>query len=332
MSTANTCPILSLPVELRLHIYSFALLDNPTITIGSAELVGKHPDIIHRLYGGKRSPFSGIPQNHEPVVETGYNASLLCITNPAVIPLSSASTKLADETYEHPHTAHLSLLLVNKQIQEELSSHFKIPKNKDTSLFLQYPHGLHVCRTLTPHLLRQAKTVHIAGAYVSRTFCPARAACMGPRQPPPEALDVKLHGSVTPNSTAQLGDLIKSLFGPTPTHKLAKLEMRIYYPGDDSYSTVWGDDSSPTVIALRNINAGEVGIEVWRGRSGTGVYLTARPSEEKRRVVSTVWRKLDEGSMTEPKRGTWVVDPRWPQWEEDYEMSAGPKGDTIVTQ
>lgn len=323
--------MLSLPVELRLHIYSFALLDNPTITIASAELVGKHPDIIHRLYGGKRSPFSGIPQNHEPVVETSYNASLLSITNPAVIPASSASTTPPDESYEHPHTAHSSLSLVNRQIHEELASHFKIPKNKDTSLFLQYPHGLHVCRTLTPHLLRQANTVHIAGAYISRTFCPARAACMGPRQPLPEALDIKLHGDVTPNSTAQLGDLIKSLFGPTPTHVVAKFEMRIYYPGDDSYSTVWGDDSSPVVTALRNINAGEVGIEVWRGRSGTGIYLTARPSQETKRVVSTVWRKLEEGRAREPKCGDWVVDSRWPEWEQEYEMSAGPKGDVITS-
>lgn len=154
---------------------------------------------------------------------------------------------------------------------------------------------------------------------------------MGPRQPIPEALDLKLYGDTTPNSTGQLGDLIKSLFGPTPIHKVAKLELRIYYPGEDSYSTVWGDDASPTVVALRNINAGDVAIEIWRGRSGTGVYLTARPSDERKRVVSTVWRKLEEGRMREPKCGSWVVDPMWPEWEQEYEMSAGPKGDLIIS-
>lgn len=327
-----TSAFLNLPVELRLHIYTFALVDNPTLTISSAELVGAHPDVIHRLYGSKRIPFPGIPQNHEPVVETGYNSSLLSVTNPATIPLSP-STNPPDETYDHPHTAHLSLLLVNKQLNNELTSHFKLEKNISASLFIQYPHGLHVCRTLTPHLLRQTRSIHLAGAYTSRTFSPARAACMGPRQPPP-GLDVKYNGSIIPDSTAQLGELIKSLFGPSPVHRVSKLEMRIYYPGDDSYSTVWGDDSSPTVVALRNITVGEIGIEVWRGRYGTGVYLSAKPSDERRRVVSTVWRKLEEGRRGEPKCGAWVVDPRWPRWEDDQEgeeASEGSKADVIVS-
>ena len=81
--------------------------------------------------------------------------------------------------------------------------------------------------------------------------------------------------------------------------------MRIYYPGDDSYSTVRGDDDSPTVVALRNISNAEVGIEVWRGQKGTGIYLTAKPAGERKRVVSTVWRKLEEGRRGEPEPGSW---------------------------
>ncbi|KAK3631475.1 hypothetical protein LTR56_016839 [Elasticomyces elasticus] len=327
---ADLCPFFVLPVELRLHIYSFAVLDDPSITIGTAELIGSHPDIVHRLYGGKRSPYPGIPEHHEPVVEAGFNASLLSATNPATIQLSQVAPLSDDESHEYAHTAHLALLLVNKQVNTELKSHFKISKNRQTSLFLAYPHGLHVCRTLTPHLLRQARSVHVAGTYVSRTFCPIRSACVGPREPAP-ALP-KCNGGVTPNSTKQLADLIASAFGPGATHDVQKLELRTYYPGEDSYSTVWGDDDSPTVVALRNIYCGEVGIEVWRGRHGTGVYLTARHigDGEKKRIVSTTWRRLEEGGRNGPKCGSWIVDPRWPEWDQGYTMSDGPKGDLII--
>ena len=333
MPGPTPCPLLTLPVELRLQIYDLILSSNPTITIGTAELTGPHHEIIHRLYGAGRKPFEGIPQNHEPYIEAGYNAGLLSITDPAVIDLKAASTKeLADADAHVPHTAQTSLLLVCKQVNDELRSHFKILSNKSTSLFIQYPRGLHVCRTLAPHLLRQAKSVHVAGAYVSRTYCPARAACLGPRPALPEEFDGKLQGQTTPNSTAQLSDLMKSLFGPEPVNRVAKLELRIYYPGEDAYSSVWGDDSSPTVVALRHIHFAKVGIEIWRGRYGTGVYLTAKASEERKRVVSTVWRRLEEGRRGEPKCGTWLVDPRWPDWEQEYEMSAGPKGDLIISQ
>jgi hypothetical protein len=119
------------------------------------------------------------------------------------------------------------------------------------------------------------------------------------------------------------------LFGPNVRHEVKKLELRIYYPGPDSYSTVWGDDNSPTVVALRNIYAGEVTIEVWRGRWGTGVYLYVVPNKDEpnsegsgragrgKRVVSTVWRRLEEGRRGEMNCGSWIIDPAWPDWIED---------------
>ncbi|KAK3670952.1 hypothetical protein LTR78_009230 [Recurvomyces mirabilis] len=318
----QTCHLLRLPIELRLQIYGYALQDNTRLTIGSAELVGSHPDIVHRLYGSNRSPYPGLPVHHEPVTEAGFNPSLLSTTNPAVIPLTSG-THLPHGGYGHCFTAHTALPLVNKRINAELRRYIKCVTKRTTSLFISYPHGLHVLRTLTPHLLRQTRSIHIAGNYVSRTFCPARAACMGPRGRLPE-LDVKYNANVLPQSAEQLNDLIQSCFGPKPKHPVTKLELRIFYPGDDSYSTVWGDDNSPIVVALRNIHCAQVGIEVWRGRdSGTGVYLTARAPQagDKRRTVSTVWRRLEEGRRGEPKCGSWIVDPNWPAWEDDLAAS-----------
>ena len=328
------CPFLELPVELRLHVYAFALLDHPTVTIGTAQLTGAPPDIIHRLHGSKRAPYPGIPEYHEPVVATGYNASLLSITDPATIPLTPL-TSAPQEGFERPYTALTSLLLVNRQVHSELEAHFKLAKNKRTSLFISYPHGLHVCKTLTPHLLRQARSLHIAGQYISRTFCPARAACTGPRRGVPE-LDVKYNsGSPMPDFSAQLTELVTTSFGASPRFPdIRQLDLRIYYPGDDAYSTVWGDDSSPIVVALRHIFCGEVGIEVWRGRNGTGVFLNARrnaDAAEKRRTVSTVWRKLEEGRRGEREVGSWVVDEAWPVWETE-EGVAGARGERVVGQ
>ena len=327
----STCAFLEIPVELRLLIYSHALLESPAITISTAEIVGAYPDIIHRLYGAKRSPYPGIPEKHEPVVEATYTSGLLSATNPETIHAGDNQNDLraGDEGHEYEHTPGLNLRLVNKQVHEELSRHFRAERNRNTSLFVQYPHGLHVFCSLTPHLLQQARSVHLAGTYVSRSYCPARAACMGPRQGHP-SLDQRYYGDLIPDAAAQLTGLIKGLFGPEAKHQIQKLEMRIYYPGDDSYSTVWGDDSSPIVIALRSINIGEIGIEVWRGRYATGVYLTAKPASDRRRIVSTVWRRLEEGRRGEPRCGSWIVDPKWPRWEEEYEMSAGPKGDLMV--
>lgn len=308
----STCPILDLPVELRLLIYSFAIAGHPSVTIGTAQLAGAHSDIIHRLYNEGRQPCPGIPEHHEPVVYAGYNAPLLSVTNRPIIPLAPSTPGTLDGPYEVPYTVHKVLKLVSKQFNEEIRRHFQLPRNLKMRLFVEYPYGLQVCKTMTPHLLRQVKCVYLAGAYVSRRSCSARAAYVVPRSLPP-GLGMKYNGRVRPNSLDQISELMKDFFGSEPIYWIEKLEMRIYYPGDDSYSTVWGDEGSPTVVALRHIKCAEVVIEVWRGRYGTGVSLAARPSSE--RAVSTIWRKLEEGRRGQPKCGSWVVDPKWSEPE-----------------
>lgn len=256
---------------------------------------------IHHLDGDDRKSYPGLPQNHVPVIASTFDSALLSATGPATIPASDAPI---DSTYNH--STHRSLLLVNRQINEELTSHFKFPKNRQTSVFASYPYGLHILKTTASQLLEQAQSVHIAGLYVSTSFSPSRAAYCASLGPPITPRQ-KHNGDTTPNSTAQLGQLVASSFGPDPIYHIRKLEMRIYYPGVDSYSTVWGDDDSPTVVALRSISNAEVGIEVWRGAKGTGIYLAAKPASERKRVVSTVWRKLEEGRGDDPKVESWWV-------------------------
>ena len=296
-----------------------------------------------RRYGDRRNPAPGLPQNHEPVIEGRYDASLLSITHPPVISLTPfTSCPPESPRNSGPHEAHAALLRTNKQIREELVSHFNVAKNRKTSLFVSYPHGLHVLATSTPQLLRQARSLHLAGAYTPRTFDPQRAARLGYSVHPSSHLNNEAqnyHGGTIPPHANQLGTLIASLCGPNARQEVKRLEMRIYYPGPDSYCTVWGDDNSPTVVALRNIYAGEVTIEVWRGRWGTGVYLYAIPNTAEmgeagaggivrrgKRVVSTVWRRLEEGRRGEKGCGSWVVDPAWPDWEENGEGLRADEG------
>lgn len=325
------CRFLELPTELRLQIYSETLLTSSIITISSAKLTGECSDVVHRLWGNDRSPFPGIPLKHEPVIEESYDPSLLSVTSPATIPLTPG---LADAPgRDRPRHACPSLLLVNKQIHHELKSHFNLKHARTASLFLSYPSGLHVFRTLAPSLVSQARSVHLAGIYTPTTFSPTHRAYLPPScsQPNPSLPSTAAYNAKTiPDSPSQLADLIKSLFGPAPRHAIAKLELRIYYPGDDSYSTVWGDDCSPVVVALRNIFTGDIGITVYRGRHGTGVQLGARANRERRRVVSTVWRRLEEGRRGEPRCGSWVVDELWPDWkvvEEGEEV----RGEIVAT-
>lgn len=317
-TAALPCPLLNLPVELRLLIYSFALSESPVITISAAELHGAHHDIVHRLYGDGRSPYPCILRNHEPVIEAGYNASLLSIARPAVIGAKGDGRGLQGIGGWGCGVMGVqrSLMLVNKKVHRELKSHFKVEKNRRTSFFISFPQGLHVQRALAPHLLLQARTVHLAGVYINSYTSGHHHRQLSSSVNSFYALGdpTNYHDRLRPDSAAQLAEMVSSFFGPNPTHKIAKFEMRVYYPGEDSYSTVWGDDSSPTCIALANLYTGDVTIEVCRGRYGTGVLLTAThaASGESKGPVRTVWRKLEEGRHREPKVGSWVVDPLWP--------------------
>lgn len=320
-TTKPVCPFLDLPVELRLLIYSHTLLESPKITISSAKVTGAPSDIVNRLYEDGRSPFPGIPLHGEPVIEEDYDASLLSITTPPTI---SDSQSRRDRHYP----SCPPLLLTNKQIHSELKSHFDLKHRRSASVFVAYPHGLHVFHTLAPSLIQQARSIHIAGLYTPTTFSPTHRAYLPSEPPPSVPLAHNYNSREVPDSASELGNLIKSLFGERARHSVDKLELRIYYPGEDSYSTVWGDDCSPIVLALRNIFIGEIKITVYRGRYGTGVKLAASANADQRRVVSTIWRRLEEGRRGEPACGSWVVDPKWPDWEVESDAS---EGDTVLT-
>jgi hypothetical protein len=278
----------------------------PIVTIGIAALKGSRPDIIYRQYGRGRSPVSGIPIDSEPVFETDYDASLLSAINPKTIHLTPITLDPLANT--QADSAYNSLVLLNKQINKELKNHFAVATRRQTDLYVQYPHGLHLLHTTAPQLLHRSRTVHIAGTYTPREFCPRRGARL-PQHACKPANEV-LQGDVVPNAAKELGLLVRTMFDPSQ-QAFDRLEMRIYFPGANSYSTIWSDDDSPIVVALGNIGADRIELETQRGRLGNFVILTAYPTK-KRRDVTSRSRPLEEGGHGRPKEGTCVVNPDWP--------------------
>lgn len=247
-----------------------------------------------------------------------------------------------------PHPTTLALLQTSHQIHAELSSHLRVRRLHTSrgglSLYLSYPYGLLVIKALYPTLLRQARCVYISGYYTlksrldphlhqltsssSTSASPYSADSSSSRTsqgrgrlrlrlPSPQRVQSSQRvqqqsqpHSATTTSTAHtvLGTLVRRILPPTPAPLFRKLEMRIFYPDESAYSSVWGDEQSPIVEALRNICGGNIDMEVWRGRRGSGVLLVARPNPTSR-IISTIWRRL--GNSREESEG-FVVGGTWP--------------------
>ncbi|KAH0385771.1 hypothetical protein KCU92_g3240, partial [Aureobasidium melanogenum] len=284
---------LELPLELRLIIYEHAAVEGAAVTIGACELTGKGADLVDRVYGDQRAPLPGLPAMLEPAILDTYASHLLSVSEPARIDVSASP---CSQPSTH-HSTLSSLLLLNHQINAELSTHFRLKINRKTSLFVQFPLGLHVFKTKCPDFVRHARSIHIAGSYPKPTSA---------KQSP--QLD-------------QLAHLVSTTLGKGPRYPIEKLEARIYFPGADSYPRVW-DDSSPASVILRNVCGGFIDMEVARGRHGTGIYVSVRPHPDKKRVISTVWRRLVEGDSGQPACGDWAVDKQWPEWNTEFAPSS----------
>ncbi|OCK74697.1 hypothetical protein K432DRAFT_363265 [Lepidopterella palustris CBS 459.81] len=321
---------LELPTELRLQIYDYALHDTNSITITSAAISGDDPTAPDFI---PRTTIPGLPPNHVPLIRSHFDPSLLSIINPITLPQPPDETNSNGSARSSPHAPDilphptpLALLQTNKHIYAELTAHirFRLPhaSRGGLALYLTYPHGLLVLKAICPYLLCQARCVYISGYHTlkvqnqpnnsstsSASTINATGGSSSPATRPRSRLRLRfrLHEPLPPHShltttTAHLalGTLARTLLPPAPTPLFRKLELRVFYPDESAYSSIWGADNSPVVQALRNICGGNIDMEVWRGRRGTGVVLVARPNTAGR-VVSTVWRRLGE-SVEESER------------------------------
>lgn len=362
------CGFLSLPTELRCHVYDYLLADPHAITISA----GYTTIFGHRIRDKARTvDVPGLPLDYAPLVRSNHDAALLSVAAPPEIALEKENA-WAGGRPQLQFPGPLALLRTCRMVNDELKDYMrgrkarKAARAKDTSatpsddteglsLYVTYPHGVLVLNHLYPSLVKQARRVYISGYYTSAkesdlpldasidssadlSLTPQSSFAAGPpvrsmyrasTNPTPRLRSSRtrlrldppiqrhtpckspgtfpaLDKSTSSAALAALADTLRVLFPSTPPPSpstftpphLASLQARILYPGPDSYSSVWSDESSPVSHLLRGICGGKIDMQVRRGSLGCGVSVGVTPQPEKR-VVSTSWenwRVIDKPS------------------------------------
>ena len=293
---ASESSFLLLPVELRLQIYGYVLATASVFTIGSARLIGNQADIVYRLYGQGRSPDKGLPEGHVPIISACYDPALLSTVHPFTIGCEETALDATSQVQaQRPLTALTSTC---RQTYGELKTHISHLGN-DGELFVSFPHGLYVLSN-APHLLRQARRVHIAGIYDPDT-----------RLDLDMARYARERGQYQDTSARLLAQLVRATLGEFPNlafGSVAQLEVRIYYAGGKSYSAMWNDNNGPVAVTLANLPGCHIDMACYRGEEGTGMHIRTHRSHDGERSISSSWGKLNEGRRGQPRPGTWVVE------------------------
>lgn len=351
------CGFLSLPTELRCHIYDYLLADPYTITVSA----GYTTIFGHRIRDKARKvDVPGLPLDFAPLVRSHHDAALLSVAAPPEVALDQENASVVGKPQLQLPGA-LALLRTCRMVNDELKDYMrgrkarKAARAKNTSataaddteglsLYVSYPYGVLVLNHLYPALLKHARRVYISGYYTSAkepdlplnasldssadlSLTPQSSFAAGPpvrsmyrattnstprlrssrtrlRLDPPLQRHTAPTKPLTPfpaldkstssTALAALADTLRVLFpsNPPPTPSapphLVSLHARILYPGPDSYSSVWSDESSPVSHLLRGICGGKIDMQVKRGSLGCGVSVGVAPQPAKR-VVSTSW-------------------------------------------
>lgn len=172
---------LSLPTELRCHIYHYLLSESHAVTVGAAYTTVFGNRIRDRA---RKIDIPGLPLDLVPLVRCERDISLLSVVKPPTIALDDANlgnTEAAQLVYPAP----LALLQTCHQINDELTDFKRGMKRmvrarssdantevedqkEDTeglSLYVTYPYGVLVLKSMYPFLLKQARRVYISGHY-----------------------------------------------------------------------------------------------------------------------------------------------------------------------
>lgn len=170
------CGFLSLPVELRCHIYGYLYTDPQTITVSAGYITVFGSRIQDRC---RETEIPGLPLELTPLVRCEYDPKLLSVANPPTVPMEDIeSEKLI---YPAPMALSLSCRLVYDEMTDFVSGQQRIAqalskdvrsKTEDSeqdkdglSLYVTYPYGVMVLKQIYPYLLKHAKRVHISGHY-----------------------------------------------------------------------------------------------------------------------------------------------------------------------
>lgn len=175
---------LSLPTEIRCHIYDYLLAEPYAITIsaGYANCSG------NRIQdSARKTEIPGLPPNLVPLARRRHDVSLLSVAKPPTIALEDGQTNDTEgEKLGLP--APLALSLTSRLVKDELSDCIRrrrhimqarsvvdadgVPQDdqgneEGMSLYVSYPYGVLVLKHQYPYLLKQARKVYISGYYTS---------------------------------------------------------------------------------------------------------------------------------------------------------------------
>jgi len=214
---------LSLPTELRLDIYDYALYDSRELTI--ATVLDPHPNPHRPSYN-----IPGLPANHIPVLRSGFDASLLDFTplakqawkfkptpstpaSGAVTPLSTATTPavatpglaitnsyFAYQPAEHhvsngsPQASPYSLLATSRAIRDELSDYLTRRPAEPLRLHVSFPYGVLVLEHMYPALLASTSELSIGGFFTGEWERRHKNAHPDQHETPPPFLSRGLQG------------------------------------------------------------------------------------------------------------------------------------------
>jgi hypothetical protein len=227
---------LSLPTELRCHIYDYLLAEPHAITISA----GYTTIFGHRIRDRARTvDVPGLPLDLAPIVRSNHDASLLSVATPPEIALDGPDA-WTDGKPQLQLPGPLALLRTCRMVNDELQDYMRGRKarkaararsttttaadeSEGLSLYVSYPHGVLVLNHLYPSLLKQARRVHISGYYTSDKDSDL---------PPASSLDSSADLSLTPQSSFTAAPPVRSMYRAShnTTPRLRRTRLRLDPP------------------------------------------------------------------------------------------------------
>ncbi|CAO2648410.1 Nn.00g076770.m01.CDS01 [Neocucurbitaria sp. VM-36] len=181
-STTAYSGLLALPTELRCHVYDYLLTDSQTITISAGYMTVFGNTIRDRA---RKVDIPGLPLDLAPLVRCHHDITLLSVAKPPTIAIDACVGEGGGEklVYTAPMALSQTCRLVNDELmdymrgkrwsararssQENLDRRFSTHEEEGLSLYVSYPYGILVLKSLYPFLLKQARRVHISGHYTA---------------------------------------------------------------------------------------------------------------------------------------------------------------------
>jgi hypothetical protein len=174
---------LSLPTELRCHVYDYILSEPYAITVSAGYITCFGNRIQDRA---RKTAIPGLPLDLAPLARRHHDTSLLSVAKPPTISIDNVLMEdIQGEKLALP--APLALLLTSKLVNDELTDYMRgrnvIAQARSTntggasqdadedqeglSLYVSYPYGVMVLKSQYPFLLKQARRVYISGYYAA---------------------------------------------------------------------------------------------------------------------------------------------------------------------